>query len=699
MSKSRGIFLPEVIKQNLDHLIDHRKVHLPTSVEYRIPPELANKFKDVNGRRRFRVDPSQTTTLTQPTLACLTYMDVGLWAGDGPSEDASDATWGRRRDFGIVCGRLALLCSYIHGDDSPKANIDAVGAPATSPEFAKVQPLLNHLSSRKSLGKVVVTSALLGRSDLAEKPTDQKIHVFLGDLHAPVMTVKKLTYSDVDPRPAEYTMSSSPPSSYSSGPRFVETRPASKHPMRGRYNPGIVVRALLPFIAKLLNATVDDLNNHSSRRFLTLPLLAENRAAILAILERVWAETPLGDSPDTEEENQSEVEHWFELYHGAGTKGAEIFQSAGADLKDWLDLLVDYQRNGQSPPIRLLQLGDLFDLWMGLKCGFTDRGAWHYTAAAKAFAEHWIKETEYNTNQSDAIHMLRRFDDWLPPDQKVHPVFLYGNHDNYMGTLLGLPAQFKDTGLVAQHGHQADDFNSDSNAKIGYLLTQAAFAVLAVRLLEDPISALAAGIKGGIGPRLAFTEMALEEAVFKPILAGKKPAMTFVMGHTHEPVLQEIRVLEYIPANPPDSPQPPDTQPPAEARHHKVKVTVQFLQVDITNDGKYPGAGHWWMCATVRQWSLSGAGAPRVDLDLFNYRPVNTHDSIPLPGGQVASLDIEVDAGLVIEANAGGDEGEPDGISIMVGSLTWGGTRTIECQGKNRGYKVTFELLWGNILN
>jgi hypothetical protein len=213
------------------------------------------------------------------------------------------------------------------------------------------------------------------------------------------------------------------------------------------------------------------------------------------------------------------------------------------------------------------------------------------------------------------------------------------------------------------------------------------------------MSALVAGKSKGIGPRLTFTEMALEECVFKPILAGKKPAMTFVMGHTHEPVLQEIRVLEYIPADPPDSPPPPDAPPPAEAQHHKVQVTVRFLQVDVTDDGKYTGAGHWWMCATVRQWSMQGAGVPRVDLDLFNYRPVDTHDTIPLPGGQVASLDIEVDAGLVIEANAGGDESEPDGVSMVVGSLTWGGTRTIECKGKNRGYKVTFELLWGNILD
>ena len=702
MANARGVFAANIIKLNLDHLIHPESNPLPLVVNYRIPPDLANKFKDPSGRPRYQVDPGQTTTLAQPVLASLLYMDVGLWGGDGPTDKSTTSAWGRRRDFGIVCGRLALLCSYTHDGYAATAHISAAHEVEGSAEFKKVKPLLDHLSTRSSLGKVIVTRALLGRSDIAQAPTDQKIHVFLGDLHSPVMTEKAQTYAGVAPRAAEYYLPPPIPNPLGMPPIPIKTRPASQHPMQGRYEPGLLVRALLPFIADLLKVSVDDLNNHNTRAILTLPMLMSNWKEILAILERVWAETPLEGWPDPDSEEPSTVEHWFETYHGVGAKGAEIFQQAGKDLKDWLELLVDYQRASKTPPIRLAQLGDLFDLWMGLKCGFSDSGAWSLRPGAKQFAEHWCHATEYDTNQSPAIHMLLNFDAWLSPGQKVDPIFLYGNHDNYMGTLFGLKVQFKDTGLIAQHGHQADDFNADGSAKIGYMLTQAAFAVLAVRLLEDPMSALVAGIKGGIGPRLTFTEMALEECVFKPVLAGQKPSLTFVMGHTHEPVLQEIRVLEYVPANPPDSPPPAYMPPPAAAQHHKVHVTVRFLQVDITNDGNTFGAGNWWMLATARQWSQTGAGAPRVDVDLFGQsgtRPVKTHDSISLVGPPTASLVIAVDDGLVIEVNAGGSDGDPNGISMTVGALTWGGTRTIECKGKNHGYKLTFELLWGNIVS
>jgi predicted phosphodiesterase len=327
--------------------------------------------------------------------------------------------------------------------------------------------------------------------------------------------------------------------------------------------------------------------------------------------------------------------------------------------------------------------------------------------------------------------MLRDFDKWLSPAQKVHPVFLYGNHDNYRGTLFGLPAQFKDTGLVAQHGHQADDFNADSNAKIGYLLTQAAFAVLAVRLLEDPMSALVAGIKGGIGPRLTFTEMALEEAVFKPILAGKKPAMTFVMGHTHEPVLQEIRVLEYIPANPPDSPPPPAAPPPSAAQHDKVQVSVRFLQVDTLHVGSEIWSKNWHMSATVRQINGASAGAVQRDLALFGARGLHKDETIPLPGGQTVELEVGTDCDLQISCCGTVENVDPGNFqrwshdsnllcfgqksdahggqlptdcaytciaAVNVRALTWGGTKTIEGVSKALGLKVTFELLWGKIV-
>jgi len=709
MSRARGIFEPDIITLNLNHLIQPGNFALPSAVNYQVPPELANKFRDASGWPLYQLDPRQTTTLAKPLLASLLYLDVGLWAGDGPSANSSDATWGRRRDFGVVCGRLALLCSYKR-DGERVANIDGASGVVGSQEFKNVKPLLDHLSSRASLGRVVVTKALLGRTDLAEAPTDKKIHVFLGDLHAPVMTDKQRTYSGVEPHGAEYASPPVFPAPYGPGYLPVKTRDASEHPMFGRYEPGLIAGTLLPYLAAKLQVSVDDLLNGRPHAVLSLEDLSENLPEILALLGAVWAETSL-DSFGSEKGSPATVEHWFEQYHGAGAKGAEIFEGAGADLKDWLGLLIQYQRSGKSPPIRLAQLGDLFDLWMGLKCAFTVSGASHLCGDARSFAEHWCNETEYYTSQRDALHMLLKFDDWLSPGQKVEPIFLYGNHDNYRGTLFGVPAQFKDTGLVAQHGHQGDPLNSDGNAQWGYLLTQAAFAVFAVRLLEDPMSALLAIAKGGIGPRLTFTEMALEECVFKPILAGVKPTMTFVMGHTHEPILQEIRVLEYIPANPPESPPPPAVGGPTGPQCN-ARATIRFREV-------YLKSGDFWNMRAITQPVGQPEGS-QIET-LLDEEKVNSGQTVDVSGSSAVvaiqrgdRLEIMIQgwagqrtyvsddpmmARVESEWNAMMDSVTPNFLkptpkggtmSVQVRPYTWGGTRTMACEQ----FKVTFSLVW-----
>jgi hypothetical protein len=583
MSRKLGKFDIATIQKNLDHMKDPKNVAYAPSptVKYYIPPggDLAKKLKALVGPSRATIGPTttpeaapaqrsarppeevqqptkvehtgsytemvHTTTLAQPTLASLLYMDVGLWAGDGPNADFSPATWGRRRDFGVVCGRLALLCSYTgvsHPPTAPPPPPTAPPPPPTAdisrlspavvggPEFQKVKPLLDHLSSKdQNLGIVKVTRALLGREDLATPPKDDIIHVFLGDLHAPVVT---------DPL--------SPP------------RP----PMAGRYKPSLLVegtlRALVPYLKKIVeNFNRKDLKSIFAMR--SDPHLLLFPVELATVMAALWADTPLNDWPGGID--QSDVDHWLRMYHtlpgGAGAKGAEIFEHAGTDLMLWLDLLIGYG----STPIRLAQLGDLFDLWLGLKCAFSEKGVLYPTAYAEPFAKFWCREIWL---QNPAIKKLLAFP---YSTTNLKPIFLYGNHDNYRykggplkGTLFEADKQNQepDSGFVAQHGHQEDAFNSDDYAKKGYLLTQAAFAEPEARFMEDPMSALFAALTGGIGPRLTYTEMALEECVFNhvdPVVTGQpqpqqRPAMTFIMGHTHEPVLQEILVIEGTPPDP-----------------------------------------------------------------------------------------------------------------------------------------------------
>jgi len=83
-------------------------------------------------------------------------------------------------------------------------------------------------------------------------------------------------------------------------------------------------------------------------------VLVADVAAILGALlltERVdAAESTATMTPD-------EAERWFTYYHGsvAGSKGADIFETAGRDLIDWLDLLLGYQKEKPGVPVRLVQ--------------------------------------------------------------------------------------------------------------------------------------------------------------------------------------------------------------------------------------------------------------------------------------------------------------------------------------------------------
>jgi hypothetical protein len=138
-----------------------------------------------------------------------------------------------------------------------------------------------------------------------------------------------------------------------------------------------------------------------------------------------------------------------------------------------------------------------------------------------------------------------------------------------MGTLLderlhgrkALPGRFdKDPGLIAQHGHQEDPFNTEQTAALGYLLTQAVFSDNYIRTIEDPMGAIGPKFFGGTWTRLGLAEMALKACIFDRVLkkgkqaenAEKKmPAMTFVMGHTHEPVLQVVKVVRPTPPKEP----------------------------------------------------------------------------------------------------------------------------------------------------
>jgi predicted phosphodiesterase len=618
---------------------------------------------------------------------------------------------------------LAALCNYEAGSQKrgavigldPDTNLVDGGTEGLSntPEFKKVLPLLDHLSTNPKLGRVAVTKAFLGDSSVAVAPKEDTINVFLGDLHAPIMVDKDQTYGGVKAKPATgiVTTGSAPGDARSEAEMAAS---ASRHPMKGRYAPAAFNQRAIPKVAGTLGTATYLLAKRYQEALSSakeaMGVLPGDVGAVIAL----WSETGLGTWEDPEGANTAVVEDWLERYHGhKGKKGADIFEDAGADLKIWLDLLISYQvmDRGELPGIRLAQLGDLFDFWIGLKWAFDkadpraplELGTGKPTAAAIPFAEYWRRQTLNFADPSGGLNLLVRFlDEGLPPGKKMNPIFLYGNHDNYLGLLEvegKLPAQFKeDPGLVAQHGHQADEFNADDKARMGHLLTQAAFVSSQAREIEYPFSALLAQGRRKLGARLTYTEMALEESVFRPLLAGERPAMTFVMGHTHEPVLQEIVVLESPGANLPTSQESEYSYTPPEVLIKKVQVAVRFMQVDLLDDG-YAAIPAFFMEASIREARKIQPAtplAPRIGGILIKDTPARAGRSIPAESS--ANWTLVMDVCEELEIRVGTCNGHT--LSQKVPALCWGGTRTLEYhQPSQKGrYKVTFELVWGDLV-
>ncbi|MBN2577289.1 MAG: hypothetical protein JXP73_22190, partial [Deltaproteobacteria bacterium] len=344
----------------------------------------------------------------------------------------------------------------------------------------------------------------------------------------------------------------------------VRRIPRPSHGWWGRYDRGSFARNVLPGVARVVGETskaalkADPITLTASvaaavgaapaTRTAVLEVLGE----VSGVLTEIAVQTRLHDWPDPEGGDAAAVKDWFERYHGVKgkKKGADVFEDAGKDLLLWLKLLKQYQtKEGGKLPVRLAQLGDLFDFWIGLKCPFELLGGardFPNKFQAAEFVKYWMEQSLENP----AIEYLWHFDRQLPVVTRndLKTVFLYGNHDTYTGCLLPAEERTKerfdeDPGLVAQHGHQEDRFNKEGNAAVGYLLTQAVFADDYVRTIEDPVSSLGPTFFGGSWTRLDLAEMAIKACLFHGEQPKKKRAMMFVMGHTHEPVLQVIHVV------------------------------------------------------------------------------------------------------------------------------------------------------------
>jgi len=192
----------------------------------------------------------------------------------------------------------------------------------------------------------------------------------------------------------------------------------------------------------------------------------------------------------------------------------------------------------------LLQLGDMFDLWLGFDRFFnsypanansmrlTDGSDGKVfldnsgTTKATEFVDFWVKHTLYRTSQSEHVRKFLEYGS--------HSQFLYGNHDNYLAKH---PAEIannkikrffydRDARLYACHGHQWDPMNRDG-AIGGIKMTQSAFWGKGAIIREmEPDGRIPSFLQA------------------KDLFLGKYPFSVFAMGHTHVGMLSEMVIEE-----------------------------------------------------------------------------------------------------------------------------------------------------------
>jgi hypothetical protein len=244
----------------------------------------------------------------------------------------------------------------------------------------------------------------------------------------------------------------------------------------------------------------------------------------------------VGPRRDTLGENAVE---WFVRNHSS-----EIHEDASTDFKELLTRLEGH-RGG--PALRLVQLGDMIDMWMGFDAFFenTPPNAQDVvlTRGGREFVNYWIDRATgraanlvVNTGVNQTA--LRRLD-----TSPLDKVFLWGNHDCYFArnTPAGIGSSrvrdYWNDGLFAEHGHRGDAFNRDGSRRgliFGHRVTNQVFAHPWIRNLEGYF----------VDPRRGSLQWAGWQWYERWTQRGSTPQLSiYVMGHTHLQGLGVVRVF------------------------------------------------------------------------------------------------------------------------------------------------------------
>jgi hypothetical protein len=519
------------------------EAYFRTNLRYVDPLFYTNIFSRL--ARKVPSDPRVVTVAKETSQALpvidFVYLDVGCWAGNGDDLDTKAKGWTKHREFGVVSGYVILLCAFVPQEkpnyydrySNPQAwntkTRQLVPSPLIDatltrhPDWPRVADLLNTLANcvPKSAGLYILGATALA-SIYAPVPARGKaapITIFLGDMHAP-----------------------------------VAISPASAHILEGGNE----------MLHGRLEVSDSDLHWLRSLVADPWPLFAGKVGKRILDNQKdlQWEQTTTRES----------VDNWLRLYHVKGQRSADIFQDAGKDLRAFVDALKDFHQ--KTWPLELVQLGDLFDLWLGFQRAFGEKlgktpALDNLHGRALDFAHYWVKRTLFETDQGPhLVHLLtlgERAGKNRQTGASLRTTFIHGNHDNYLrhggGRPIEVPAGHEHAGmqinafhlpsfeerigLWAEHGHQPDSFNRDENPSVGHQLTQAAFFQPDVRNLEGP-GGWTTSMGNGKGiQRVKSLDHALDRCLRNHIHpTNPEPCRgVYVMGHTHEPMLKRVELL------------------------------------------------------------------------------------------------------------------------------------------------------------
>lgn len=212
------------------------------------------------------------------------------------------------------------------------------------------------------------------------------------------------------------------------------------------------------------------------------------------------------------------LDRWYKLY-----KDGDIFNGAAKDLTDFF-LLVCSNPEVKAQHLHIVQLGDMYDFWVGIKL-FFQKSKHGFPIQVSRSGRKIIKKLVMRTHQEnkslfDAIQYAI--------DSGHRMTFLYGNHDNYLAHgicpyIQGFPRRKNDLlidNIYMEHGHDADSSNRDG-ATSGYSITRGVFFFSKIRSF-DP------------NRRAIWTLNAVLSWIKKPKF------LIYVMAHTHSPYLTRV---------------------------------------------------------------------------------------------------------------------------------------------------------------